>query len=125
MGITFTGDSKPPEIVKGLQGQEKTEGDSVRFDVQITGTPKPDVKWFQNGDELKNSIDIQISDEGDRYILVIPEVFDEDAGDYSVRAENAAGISTSQTILKIRSKSGTLPVGSHTPSQACTTTISN
>ncbi|XP_041477901.1 uncharacterized protein LOC121425834 isoform X6 [Lytechinus variegatus] len=107
--LQIQGDSKPPEIIQGLQGQEKTEGDSVRFEVKITGTPKPDVKWFQNGDQLENSIDIQISDEGDRYILVIPEVFDEDAGEYTVRAENAAGISTSQTILKIRSKSGTAP----------------
>nr|XP_054758206.1 myosin light chain kinase, smooth muscle-like [Lytechinus pictus] len=115
--LQIQGDSKPPEIIQGLQGQEKTEGDSVRFEVKITGTPKPDVKWFQNGDKLENSIDIQISDEGDRYILVIPEVFDEDAGEYTVRAENAAGISTSQTILKIRRTAPTEEVKPQPPPQ--------
>ena len=103
----FTGATKPPEFIQGLQDQEKSEGDSVRFEVRVSGAPKPNVQWSHNGDELKNSIDIRITEEGDRRVLFIPEVFDEDAGEYTVRAENSAGVASSQTNLVIKSK-GTL-----------------
>ena len=103
----FTGATKPPAFVQGLQDQEKSEGDSVRLEVRVAGAPKPNVQWFHNGDELKNSIDIQITEEGDRFVLFIPEVFDDDAGEYTVRAENSAGVASSQTNLVIKSK-GTL-----------------
>lgn len=39
--------------------------------------------------------------EGDRYMLHIPEVFDEDAGRFSVTAENPSGKATCSGMLHV------------------------
>ena len=39
--------------------------------------------------------------EGDRYALHIPEVFDEDAGRFSVTAENPSGKTTCSAMLHV------------------------
>ena len=47
------------------------------------------------------SQDYQINMEGDKYQLHIPEVFDEDAGRFSVTAENPSGKATCSAMLHV------------------------
>ena len=47
------------------------------------------------------SQDYQTSMEGDTYRLTIPEVFDEDAGRFSITAENPSGRATCSALLAV------------------------
>lgn len=58
------------------------------------------VSWFINGEPVVSQ-DYQITMEGDRYALHIPEVFDEDAGRFSVTAENPSGKATCSAVLHV------------------------
>jgi hypothetical protein len=58
------------------------------------------VSWFVNGEPVVSQ-DYQINMEGDRYSLHIPEVFDEDAGRFSVTAENPSGKATCSAMLHV------------------------
>lgn len=56
--------------------------------------------WYFNGEPVV-SRDYQISMEGDKYKLHIQEVFDEDAGRFSVTAENPCGKATCSALLNV------------------------
>src|SRR6218665_308489 len=81
----------PPDFVERLRTTEVKEGDSVRFAIRVSGIPAPEVQWFRNGKAIVNSPDFEVLHEGDVHSLHIPEVFSEDAGKYTVKAENTAG----------------------------------
>lgn len=42
-----------PSFVKSLEKVEVTESEEAQFEVQVTGEPKPDVKWFKDSKEIK------------------------------------------------------------------------
>lgn len=48
--------------------------------------------------------------EGDTYRLLIPEVFDEDAGRFSVTAENPSGKATCSALLTVEPTMPLVPV---------------
>ena len=58
------------------------------------------VRWFFNGEPVV-SPDYQIHQFGDQYSLYIPEVFDEDAGRFSVIADNESGKATCAALLVV------------------------
>ncbi|VDL77330.1 unnamed protein product [Nippostrongylus brasiliensis] len=77
-----------PSFKKGLNDQAVPKGQSLVLEVEIEGKPKV-VKWYKNGDELK---DVKAEDMGDgKYRLTIPDFKDSDVGEYSVTAENECG----------------------------------
>lgn len=96
-----TGSSGAPQFTQKLKSQVTSEGESVRFEVAVSGEPPPTVTWSHNGDVLENSVDIQIKQEGDKHTLFIPEVFDDDAGKYQVKAESPKGMATCEATLVV------------------------
>ena len=104
---------KLPSFTQQLQSKDVIEGESVRLEVQVKGIPAPSIKWFQNDDELESTMDMQIVNEGDKSALYIPEVFDQDEGDYTVKAENSAGMASSQARLVVKRKWGMQPASAH------------
>ena len=58
------------------------------------------VQWQFNGEPLVSQ-DYIPSMEGDTYRLTIPEVFDEDAGRFSVVAENSTGRAVCSALLTV------------------------
>ncbi len=84
----------PPEFTERLQTREVKEGDSVRYTVRVTGKPMPQVTWYREGSQIISSPDFEVIAEGDTHSLYIPEVFYEDSGKFSVKAENQAGQTT-------------------------------
>ena len=62
--------------------------------------PVPQVTWLFNSEPVV-SPDYQIGSVGDNYTLTIPEVFDEDAGRFSVTAENSSGRATCSAVLTV------------------------
>lgn len=83
--------SMPPTFSEALHDQRVQEGEPMRFVVRVGGHPPPAVTWYREAQALVSSPDFVIEQQGDVHTLRIPEVFAEDAGRYSVRAQNAAG----------------------------------
>lgn len=66
------------------------------------------VRWFFNNEPVV-SPDYQVAAMGDVHSLHIPEVFDEDAGRFSVTAENDSGKATCSALLVIVDEALVLP----------------
>lgn len=94
----------PPSFAEKLMPQYRREGEPVRLTVKVTGIPAPTVTWYREGRRLISSPDFEIKQEGDIHSLYIPEVFYEDTGRFSVRAENPAGEITSTASLTVERK---------------------
>ncbi|XP_021346443.1 twitchin-like isoform X8 [Mizuhopecten yessoensis] len=92
-----------PEFVTGLRKSQCVAGKTARFEVEITGTPKPDVTWFKGSRELFDDNKYEITNDGNHYSMAIRDVFGEDQDEYSVRAVNKGGSRSSRADLEIRS----------------------
>ena len=93
---------QPPEIVSPLKNIAAVEEKDGKFEVVITGTPKPNVTWYKGARELFNSGKHEISQIGTSYFLTVKAVFGEDEDTYSVRASNTGGAKSSKAELKIK-----------------------
>ena len=95
----------PPKFVKKIQKVEVTEGHPARFDCKVTGSPRPEIKWYLEGKEIASSPYMRITDSPDgTSSLVIQEVFADDSGRFTVKASNPAGEVTCSTLLVVEGK---------------------
>lgn len=69
----------------------------------ILAIPSP-CDRYKGTRELFDSDKYEISQEGNKYILVVNDVFGEDADEYCIRASNSAGSRSSRADLTIRCK---------------------
>ena len=90
----------PPEFKALFKDMRVRPGEPCKLEVKVIGTPKPKVSWLFNNEPVV-SPDYQISSVGDAYTLFIPEVFDEDAGRFSVVCENDVGKATCSALLVV------------------------
>ncbi|XP_030047428.1 palladin isoform X2 [Microcaecilia unicolor] len=97
-----------PRFTQKLRSQEVAEGNSVQLECRVTGNPMPQVRWFCEGKELKNSPDVQISCErGNLHSLVITEAFEDDTGRYTCTASNSLGVDTTSAEVFVEGASST------------------
>ncbi|KAL3173714.1 hypothetical protein MRX96_041522 [Rhipicephalus microplus] len=97
---------KPPFFTRNLVSQTVVEGSPVTFVGEVTSFPEVvSFTWYLNGKAIKSSRDFQIYNEGNRTTLMIAEVFPDDAGTFSVTAENPVGIATSKAKLTVEEES--------------------
>uniref|UniRef100_A0A0B7BN15 Uncharacterized protein n=1 Tax=Arion vulgaris TaxID=1028688 RepID=A0A0B7BN15_9EUPU len=92
-----------PEFTMGLRKVQAVQGKSARFECDVSGNPKPDIQWYKGVREIFDSDKFEIRTEGDKQILVIRDIYGEDADEYSVRASNRGGSRISRAELEIRS----------------------
>jgi len=78
-----------------------------RMEVHYTGFPTPEVHWYREGVEIQPSRDFQITHLYQKSYLVVPEVFLEDAGTFTVRAISPVGMAECRALLVV---DGQLPV---------------
>ncbi|XP_074598807.1 projectin protein bent isoform X2 [Brevipalpus obovatus] len=91
-----------PRIVKHVEGLVAKDGDkNVTLRATIKGQTKFEVVWLHNDKEIKLSKDFVAKNEGDDYLLVITEVYPEDAGIYTCEAFNDAGEAFSSCTLHV------------------------
>lgn len=91
-----------PMFKRLLANAECQEGHSVRFEIRVSGTPKPILKWEKDGQALALGPNIEIIHEGlDYYALFIRDTLPEDSGYYRVTATNSAGSTSCQAYLKV------------------------
>ena len=98
----------PPQFADRLQTKAVKEGEAVRFTIRVTGKPRPEVTWYREGSMIISSADFEIQQDGELHTLYIPEVFYEDAGKYTIKAENKAGQAqcTAELIVDGKNLSG-------------------
>ncbi|XP_013175915.1 PREDICTED: muscle M-line assembly protein unc-89-like isoform X2 [Papilio xuthus] len=95
--------SSAPKIVKKLGGSKVCEEkETVTFKIETESDPAPDVKWFKNKTELKESSTIKISSSGEAHSLVITSAARADAGEYSCEVRNVHGSASDSCVLNVR-----------------------
>ncbi|KAL8565325.1 hypothetical protein ACOMHN_029021 [Nucella lapillus] len=92
-----------PEFTTGLRKMAAVEGKTARFECEVSGQPPPDIQWFKGSRELSDGNKYEILKEGDKYILIVHDVYGEDADEYSIRASNKGGYRVSRAELEISS----------------------
>ncbi|XP_070200689.1 twitchin-like isoform X4 [Littorina saxatilis] len=92
-----------PEFTSGLRKVQAVQGKSARFECVVSGQPKPDIQWLKGSRELTDSNKFEIFSEGDTQVLVVHDVYGEDADEYVCRASNKGGNRTSRADLEISS----------------------
>ncbi|KAL7299328.1 hypothetical protein TKK_0007906 [Trichogramma kaykai] len=80
----------PPVFGRRLQAQVVKKGDRVVMEVEITGTPDPEVTWWKDDEPLIQT-EFRMKRQGNSYYLFINKAEKEHAGKYMVRAANAGG----------------------------------
>ena len=81
-----------PIFVRQLQCIDAYAGETVTFECQVEGNPRPTITWFKHSSILKASDQIQIFyDEDNTAKLIIRDVYPEDCGKYTVVAKNIVG----------------------------------
>lgn len=66
----------------------------VKFEVKVVGHPKPEIKWLKQGEEILPSEEFQIENlEDGTSILIINDVYPDDAGEIKFTAFNSVGVS--------------------------------
>uniref|UniRef100_A0A0N5BFM3 Ig-like domain-containing protein n=1 Tax=Strongyloides papillosus TaxID=174720 RepID=A0A0N5BFM3_STREA len=93
-----------PDFLKRLISEEAIKGQSLRWNVKISGDPEPKVTWLINGVELKNGENgFFVENEGNStYTMIINDVNASHGGQYTCLAENIAGEARSTADLVVR-----------------------
>ena len=77
------------------------EGKELKLTCPVKGTPKPKIKWYKDGIELKSGPRITLKDDG---ILIITKLEADEAGKYTCSAENKHGSDKISTVVKVTGK---------------------
>lgn len=105
-----------PSFVKPFERiTEAVEGSPIELQTQLIGSPRPQVSWFKDGEELKNDegkttedkpqhITLEQNPNG-TIIMKIDKVEQGDCGAYKVIATNNFGTSATNTALVVNGKS--------------------
>lgn len=85
---------------------ETTDKQLTKLEVKVTGQPKPTIKWLKAGEEIIPSEDFQIFNfEDGTSVLVINDVYPDDAGEISFEAYNSLGVAVTTTELRVEGTS--------------------
>ncbi|CAH1249861.1 OBSCN [Branchiostoma lanceolatum] len=93
---------EPPKFVQPIRSIAVVEGKRAEFEGLVTGDPQPEVTWYKDGQDCSQNPDFEIAYIEGQARLVIPEVFDEDAGKYTCKAKNQAGTAASTAELVVK-----------------------
>ena len=79
---------------------EITKGATMKLKIVASGTPKPNIIWMRDNDELVSNDRIQVTtstQDNDIYILTILNVQPKDQGKYTAKVSNESGSLKSNT----------------------------
>ena len=91
----------PSRFLQRLENKKVVEGTDVDLEVEVSGRPKPTVKWFKDDNELANDDHFQMDTEGRIHSLSITGSKLADGGKYSCVASNSGGRDTCSATLEV------------------------
>ncbi|XP_069047286.1 obscurin isoform X21 [Lepisosteus oculatus] len=101
---SMTDEGQVPQVVDELHDIYVSPGAPIaKMHVKVKGYPAPRVYWFKDGQPLRPSDRVLVSEEKRLHCLEILEVSQEDAGEYSAYISNAAGSAYSSARLFLHS----------------------
>lgn len=86
--------------IKKLSVNEKTQ---IKIDCQVSGNPKPSIKWFLNDEELKTTDKFKFETKQEMFAMTIKDCSLKEKGAYYVLAENSIGQVKEKIYLDINS----------------------
>lgn len=92
----------PPKFIESLADKEvESPGNDVTLRVRVTGSPRPDIKWFKDGRQIyaDSRVKLSVEELSSTYSLTIHDVNENDLGTYTVEAFNIVGRETSNGVL--------------------------
>lgn len=100
---------KAPFLLNTSPSNEFTRstGQSIQFECNVGGAPRPTIKWFRNG-EIVRSEDLPLGSSKHRGSLFIAKVQESLAGKYTCAAFNALGETSATFELRVRDPPGSL-----------------
>lgn len=96
---------EPPQIIRHLEPKVVSAGRAVRFSVQVSGLPKPQVCWYRDSQALIAGDTCKFFHDDEEHTLMLLNVLAEDAGTYSCEAKNEYGEATSSAPLTVEGTS--------------------
>ncbi|XP_054168063.1 obscurin-like [Oppia nitens] len=102
--ITIKKKTSKPNFIKKLRDCEAKEGDQhMEFNVKVDGMPKPEIKWYREGLEIKerDGYKYVIDETNQSYSLIIIKVDSESAGTYKCEASNSEGSAQTSGLLTV------------------------
>ncbi|KAK3908889.1 Leucine-rich repeats and immunoglobulin-like domains protein 3 [Frankliniella fusca] len=95
-----------PSFLKLMENKEVRVGQAVVLECLSTGSPRPRLKWFKDGIELRPSERYHFTAEDE--LLIIRNTQPEDAGKYVCELSNPLGVEKGYSKLTINPSSGSL-----------------
>ncbi|PAV62890.1 hypothetical protein WR25_23783 isoform D [Diploscapter pachys] len=89
-----------PIFMKELRHQPLKPGGQLVFEARVAGIPPPTIEWFKNGKTLQNyRAQVEHDQQSGIVSLILPQMFNDDLGEYMCRASNIHGEATSSAQL--------------------------
>ncbi|PAV62863.1 hypothetical protein WR25_15926 [Diploscapter pachys] len=89
-----------PIFMKELRHQPLKPGSQLVFEARVAGIPPPTIEWFKNGKTLQNyRAQVEHDQQSGIVSLILPQMFNDDLGEYMCRASNIHGEATSSAHL--------------------------
>nr|CAB3264639.1 palladin-like [Phallusia mammillata] len=99
-----------PAFVQRLSAQTVADGDPVRLEARVVGTPKPVISWKKGSDQVLTDGRHQLYQDESGYVcLQITRTAMKDAAWYTCSATNKAGISSCNCKLDVYSPTSDIP----------------
>ncbi|XP_063239264.1 obscurin-like [Bacillus rossius redtenbacheri] len=80
---------------------EADEGQTLTLTFLCSAEPQPEVKWYKDGQELKEGGSVKTRRDGETCTLEVAQVKGRDSGEYEARAVNAMGTASAKTCVQI------------------------
>lgn len=96
LGITFG-----PAILKSLKDAETVEGKPLEMVCDVSGTPKPEFKWFKGDVELTESEKYSFGVKSETYTLTVSNSEEKDSGLYKAVFKNEFGSSETKANANV------------------------
>ncbi|CAK5074870.1 unnamed protein product [Meloidogyne enterolobii] len=103
-GKPFKIAAKPasPEFTSGgIQDQRLHVGETIKYEVGISGAPLPEVSWTVNGKPLKAGGRVKISTEKGKTVLKIEDAQRSDSGKFCIKLKNKSGEAQSEANVTV------------------------
>ncbi|NP_001343718.1 Muscle M-line assembly protein unc-89 [Caenorhabditis elegans] len=103
-------DGEAPDFLQPVKPAVVTVGETAVLEGKISGKPKPSVKWYKNGEELKPSDRVKIEnlDDGTQRLTVTNAKLD-DMDEYRCEASNEFGDVWSDVTLTVKEPAQVAP----------------